>query len=509
MNESQVAMKFELLPNEILIWIMEYLSLFDIFYSFHYLNDRFNQLIRSIPLHLNFTNISKSRFDQFCKLLELNPKVKNQIYSLELSNKDTFGQIEAFLSLFSLNEFSSLHSLTVIQPEINNIEKLTSMLPLMPALHSYHCDTLLPIPLESNIDNFLSITNLSIPNCSLSQLLTQLFRCIPMLKYLNIQNISESYTSTADYSNDITHQAVHLKELIILNFEYRFNDLERLIKHTPNLIRLELCGRVGLDMIDANRWESLITNSLIYLDIFKFIFNLIEEYDQKIILEQFQQFQKDFWLIKHPWHTEYSLSKYSQLIYTVPFMLDYYELNLDTNRYWNQSLNTLDKVTNLTLYYGTIKEGCQYYFTNVTSLTILPSKESNNNHLDKSSVQSLKKIINLSNLTYFGVSYKFKLNAHSFLSELVKESPRLSSMKISPQLVSGVLSFDYRDNLERCSNRMITKMIYINMVIHQLNIVGIWIDFARDFQILKNSHAHLMNKMIYYFSSDIYPSYRF
>jgi hypothetical protein len=59
MSESQSIMKFELLSNEIVIDCFEYLDIFDIFYSFNYLNDHFNQLIRTILLHLNFKYIQK------------------------------------------------------------------------------------------------------------------------------------------------------------------------------------------------------------------------------------------------------------------------------------------------------------------------------------------------------------------------------------------------------------------------------------------------------------------
>ncbi|CAF1309173.1 unnamed protein product, partial [Adineta steineri] len=74
-------MKFESIPNEIFIEIFEFLSIFDIFYSFNQLNDHFNELIRTIPLHLNFKYIRKSTFDRFCKFLLTNPDVKNQVYS--------------------------------------------------------------------------------------------------------------------------------------------------------------------------------------------------------------------------------------------------------------------------------------------------------------------------------------------------------------------------------------------------------------------------------------------
>ncbi|CAF1553421.1 unnamed protein product [Rotaria sp. Silwood1] len=157
-------MKFELLPNEIFIETFEFFRIFDIFYSFNQLNDHFNKLIGTIPSHFNFKYIQKTRFDRFCKLLLSNLDVKNQVYSLVLSNKDTPGQIKTFLSLFSLNEFIHLDSLTLIQIEENILQKLKSTLPLIPQLHSFHLldsnDIHLTHPLISNLQ-ILSIPTLS------------------------------------------------------------------------------------------------------------------------------------------------------------------------------------------------------------------------------------------------------------------------------------------------------------------------------------------------------------
>jgi hypothetical protein len=61
-------MKFELLPNEILIECFKYLDALDIFYSFDQLNYRFNQLIRHISLYVNFQHVRKSMLPLISKL---------------------------------------------------------------------------------------------------------------------------------------------------------------------------------------------------------------------------------------------------------------------------------------------------------------------------------------------------------------------------------------------------------------------------------------------------------
>src|ERR1700734_3953053 len=124
MSEIRAVMNFEILPNELLIECFKYLNAVDIFHSFDQLNYRFYILIRSIPLHLNFEN--QLIFDQFCIKMSSNLEMKEQVYSLQLSNKDTCYQIHPFLSRFSLNEFSHLRSLTLIEVNEHSMSQLTS-----------------------------------------------------------------------------------------------------------------------------------------------------------------------------------------------------------------------------------------------------------------------------------------------------------------------------------------------------------------------------------------------
>ncbi|CAF1304528.1 unnamed protein product [Rotaria sordida] len=463
-------MKFELLPNEIFIEIFEFLSIFDIFYSFNQLNNYFNQLIRTIPLHVNFKNIQKSIFDRFCKFLLSNSDVKNQIYSLVLSNKDTSDQIKTFLSLFSLNEFLHLHSLTLIQVEENILQKLKLIIPLIPQLHSFHLfdsnDIYLTDPLTSNleilsiptlssINKFSSITNLTISACSLDQLFHYLFKYVPMLTYLNIQYLSSYYSYTTNYSNIDFMKAIHLKELIISNFEYKFEDFKLLAKYIPKLTSLKFYGTYDLDMIDANQWEYLIISLLPYLDTFKFIFNYIYKPNDNHIEDKLNKFQTDFWIKQHQWYTEYSLSNYSALIYTIPYMLNSYTLELDSNRYSNQLIKTFNNVKNLTIYHTTIRESGGHYFSNVTSLTILPPKYAYRPQLGIQAIKSLKNIVNLSNLKYLGISFEFKIKDAYVLLRILQEAPKISSIMIS---IRTLEHFAYNDEACEYLNKMIKKL---------------------------------------------------
>jgi hypothetical protein len=100
----------ELLPNEILIQCFQYLKPCDLFHSFDEVNHRFNHLIRHIPLCIDFENVNKSMFDEFCTKISVDREIKAQVYSLHLPNADKCFQTKAFWSLFSFEEFVNLYT---------------------------------------------------------------------------------------------------------------------------------------------------------------------------------------------------------------------------------------------------------------------------------------------------------------------------------------------------------------------------------------------------------------
>jgi hypothetical protein len=111
MSDIQTITRFESSPNEILIECFEYLNAIDIFNAFDYLNSRFHNLIRYIPLYLNVDEIKQSTLAQFGTKMLLNPQIKKQIISLKLSGNNIFDNIGPLFSFTSLNEFSHLRAL--------------------------------------------------------------------------------------------------------------------------------------------------------------------------------------------------------------------------------------------------------------------------------------------------------------------------------------------------------------------------------------------------------------
>jgi hypothetical protein len=197
--------------------------------------------------------------------------------------------MDIFLSFFSLDQFVHLRSLTLIQIEQNHLEHFKSTLPFLYQLYSFQVfDTknvdndlfiLLPmsnlrrlsIPTLPTCDQTSILTHLSISSCSLEQLLSSLFKYAPLLKYLSIENI---YKASHSILNSLHYPAIHLKQLIINNFEYLFEEFQILIKLIPNLKHLIITALDNIDMINANQWEYLIRSFLSYLKVFHFTFGL-------------------------------------------------------------------------------------------------------------------------------------------------------------------------------------------------------------------------------------------
>ncbi len=478
----KVKTNFELLPNEIVIECFQYLNAFDIFHSFDQLNSRFNKLIRNIPLSLNFENVRKRIFDRFCTEISLNPQMKQHIYSLNLSNKDSCGQAELFLKLFSLNEFSNLRSVSLTNIHEDDAILLKSMLPLMPQLFHFHLIYhfhAIAIAFDDKINEMLSVLPMSqLRTLSVSKLelglistnqissitkltinytynipLSFLFEYMPMLKYLHIGKLSLDKTAS-------TNCAVHLKELIIDDFEYPFEYFVMLAKQTPNLNILNISASIHKNIVNANAWEHFIKTSLPYLNTFRFKFN-IRHGGQELndIIDMFKQFQSHFWQIEHHWHTAYVLDINSALIFTIPYYLNTYELVWYTDSYSDKSVNHFnlhDKVTNLKLHNNLSIKKYPYYFSNVTELDIayLWPSDIKNCLFTEENIIYFKEKVNLSKLKKLDLK-SFRIEP-SILLQILKESPQLSEMTIDTDLIRS-----FFNNSELCEylSKMIKKLV--------------------------------------------------
>jgi hypothetical protein len=483
MSTIQPVTCFEYLPNEIIIECFEYLNAVDIFHSFDQLNYRFNQLIRNIPLYLDIQTIQRLKLDQFYKKMFSNPEIKKQIYSLQLSNKGTYCQIDMFLSDFSPDQFSNLRSLTLRGVKEDNVSQLKLMLPLLSQLSSLrliNCQgetneilsilhlckihTLTAPKLFSDTEiiyDISSIINLTIFICNTDEL-SQILNNGSRLKYLNVQIVYKCWRNTTENNKYSTkHHAIKLNQLVITQFSGVFGELVKILKQTPNLKSLTICSDNNIEMIDADQWQHLISSSLPDLNIFKFKFRYEYHGANKgnTMHEKWTQFQSGFWHKQHQWYTEYSLSKNSASIYTIPYISERFVLTPYTRRCYNKLMsntNTFDNITDLVIYPDAIKENCQYHFSNVMSLELGDSSAfADDSLLDEKQIESLKMIVNLSNVKDLKIWSKCKLKTPSVLLEILKQAPQLSAISIDKD---GFTSLFENDELCKYLNKMIKNL---------------------------------------------------
>ncbi|CAF1347693.1 unnamed protein product [Adineta steineri] len=475
-------MKFEELPNEILIECFQYLNAPDVFDSFDRLNYRFYTLIRTIPLRLNFEKFKKSKFNQFCQIILSNPELKHKIISLKLSNEDTRGQIEQFLSLFSLNEFINLRSLLLIDLKEENVKQLKPMLALLSSLYYFSYTDLEYFTLEilsellkselrilsvpqcegsTSILKEMSITSLTLFDCTWNELLEVLQYALS-LKYLKIDQLCR-YTHVNNPLKFYTGKAVHLKQLIIDDTNADFEMIEQCLKRTPNLTIFTIKAGNCVSMINADRWQHLTESSLLHLRVFNFYFSHSYSTDSyNDILNKFQQFQSNFWSKQHQWHTNYEIHNGLASIYTIPYVWNQYTLVTSNSNSGN--LNGFDNVTELTLSQMAIKDNSSYYFNNVKSLKLINEYQSGKNpdehKLQKEQIKFLNNIVNLSSIKHLKIpSSDHVLSSSSLLLEILKELPYVSSLQIDKR---DLILFVKDHELRKYLNTKITTLYLYN-----------------------------------------------
>ena len=455
-NQMSMTITFELLPNEIFFQCFGYLHFSDVFYSFERLNSRFNQLIKNVHFHLDFQHVKKSVFDQISRKFLSNPYIKRQIFSLKLSNEsDTCGQIKTFLNRFSLAEFPALQSLTLInikQNELVDIQSTFSSLWNLQSIYlryageinSQWLNTLpklnnVKISLQqlyidwSLIQGILPITHLTMSYSYSLRDFNRLFQIAPYLKSLRIENVYD------DKTNVDGRTMSSLKKLVLRIHEISFDRLSIVLKQMPQLEIFTMHSSMNTELIDGNRWERLISSSLVHLTQFRFLlqFPLRTSTDPSTtsaqISDKFQSFQNDFWHRNHRWFTAYESTQCLGVIYTIPYFNHTYKLTKSTKRYSKDSLN---QITNLILTDGILPQTSPMYFSNVKTLTLLSSSRSAEDTRD---IQSLQTMINFSNLSHLDLGMMSNPEISFILLKIFPHAPHLSSLKIDIELLMSII----------------------------------------------------------------------
>lgn len=480
--------KLEILPNEILLQCFHYHQIMDIFHSFDQLNYRFNILIRNIPspFSLNFQNIhNRFQCEQFCRILSTNQTLKNQLYSLHLSNKNACYPVRLFISKFSLLEFPHLRSLTLhkitkddwksIGTVLSSIRELSSFRMFEYDIASKYIIPMLPISqLQTLIIPFASfpkslsdiqlssIIHLSISGFHLHELFVILNNA-SKLNYLKVENITDNKRIRSE--NDDAHNntpANNLKTLHIDWFQNSIFYLFMLLERTPKLENLILLRTEDPNMINADKWQNFITFSLSHLKNFKFSFD-VRNFPESIINEQrLKEFQNHFWFNKHHWYTEYAIWPFRAKIYTIPYPFDEFQLLLDCDRYYNETIdhiNTFDNVKKLSVDPQKLTENDPYYFSKIESLSFGCQiwEKVKYTTMNYSHLKYIQTTMNLSNIKHLTLLGGFQFETPDIFIEILKSAIQLTSLTVNLTDLIGWFNDD-----ELCT--------YLNIYIKKLDL---------------------------------------
>ncbi|CAF4218428.1 unnamed protein product, partial [Adineta steineri] len=324
-------MKLELLPNELLLNLFEYLTIFHVFQAFDNINIRFRTLILIYcqKIHLDFQSISKTNFDIICK--KYLPLFNHQILSLRLSDDDnTPQQISLFLSYgLRLEQFTHLQTISLSHIHSSSIlNKLLTDCLYLPSLthftltnchisidqistdHLYNQIWSLPKLTYCYVDiNFsdrsyfpkptiisTSLKSLHIPNisCDFNELI-HLFQVTPNLQYLSI--VFVDYTDEYDLSLFYA-PITRLK----LSFDCSLNILQYFLQNLSNLQHLTL--ETSNIYMNGYEWEDFICKYLPKLKIFQFKMRFSPLINQNKLIELneiLDSFRTKFWIDEHQW----------------------------------------------------------------------------------------------------------------------------------------------------------------------------------------------------------------
>ena len=221
------------LPNEIFLFIFNYLSTIDILGTFYRLNRRFSSLIRTIPhLHLNFSSQSLSK-TQFIHVL--NQARSLHIESITLETRYYVDMIPLVVSYLPPSQLNHLRSLTLIDVDRTSIEKLlhhqltltslfleSSSWQSIPRHFLPHYPNLTRCHLPS-LDLFhhchTQLIDLTLTHCSAENLI-QLHTLVPNLQSLTLTLTNHvNIPSTLQFPMQLTSLRLILKSVLHTEFE--------------------------------------------------------------------------------------------------------------------------------------------------------------------------------------------------------------------------------------------------------------------------------------------------
>ena len=346
-------MNLELLPNEILLDLFDYLNGVDLLCAFYGLNLRFNFLLyqQFREYYFNFNLVSKRNFDTICQ--QHLPFLSDRVFSLSFSNDDdTPNQINIFFSYIpSFSQFTQLRLLSVefihssemllkILDECYRLYNLTHLILDNCLFRSdqdgfqFIVDSIWSLPKlmyfslkindERHLRQFtptkisctLESVKISVQSLTLNEV-NQLYECTPCLKRLSVRILPNTYLvstfSTLIYLNIRTHD--------------RSEDLVLALLHNiPNLH----CFVADLinTLIDGRQWEEIVRNYLPKLKVFRLTMHVrlsANENIQDAVDNLLDSFRSSFWIDERQWFIRCLTWCRSLRVHTLPFMSNYCE----------------------------------------------------------------------------------------------------------------------------------------------------------------------------------------
>jgi hypothetical protein len=330
--DTKENMQLESLANETLLDLFEHLDIAYLIHAFCGLNSRFDRLlyVHMRNHQLNFQHLWKNDFDVICQ--EYLPFIIDQVISLRLSNEETPGLTELFLSHgFTIDRFIHLQTLSLYHIH-SSYTLLKIVIQCRCLVHLTHlniikCDLLWEqqhtiIDLINNIWSIPNLTHCNLNTCwwlglvlhqittiSLSiehlsiedfpfwiDVLSTLSRCTPRLKRLCIK---------VSFKGAVYH-GVRFTIPSITSLQLSSGDsldwMKYLFESVPNLSHLTIM--TSKIYLDGNTWEKIILQYLPKIKIFRLIMNFTfpdDGYKQEEIKELLATFQTIFWIEKPGW----------------------------------------------------------------------------------------------------------------------------------------------------------------------------------------------------------------
>ncbi|CAF0856438.1 unnamed protein product [Rotaria sp. Silwood1] len=314
---------------------------------------------------LNFESILKSNFDRICRFIQ-----PENVISLTLSDGHmTPGQIQLFFSLFRIEHFTRVCSLTLVDIEEHYLKQILkhittcTLISLSIKQKDTYNRSIKTNRLLSTILKQPSLQNLTINviedgtdqlcwpiQCTIQHL--TLFDCysnhfsIIFHHFPCLQTLFIDFCNLIDYDEPIIKisNLIPMQQLISLTMENASLDMDKIeiiLSNTPSLTHLRLIGDV--DRIDF-AWEQFIKTKLLMLNKFEFVFNKKVDigYRSINIRRLIASFQTAFWLETKHWFVTCDLIRHVPRdfrhlddeirLYSIPYIGRHFEYHPNSNR---------------------------------------------------------------------------------------------------------------------------------------------------------------------------------